>query len=63
MVSDAVFMALEMIIDPRGMAARGAKGTMPRARRTPRVPAVATPTDARAMPVGAGYVLAPGPRT
>ena len=29
MTSEVVFMALEMIIDPRGMAARGAAGTMP----------------------------------
>lgn len=30
------FMALEVTIDPSGMAARGAAGTMPSRRRTPR---------------------------
>ena len=50
MTRDVVFMALAMIIDPRGMMARALVGTMPRTARTPSVPADAKAMAAAAMP-------------
>jgi hypothetical protein len=49
MTSEAVFMALEMIIEPSGMAARGAAGTMPSSSSTPSVPPAATDTERAAI--------------
>src|SRR5438270_6259721 len=56
MTRDVVFMALAMIIDPRGMMARALVGTMPRTARTPGVPAAANEIAAAAI------VYAPGTR-
>jgi len=47
--NDVVFMALAMIIEPRGMTARAAVGTMPRATSTPRVAAAADVIATAAM--------------
>jgi hypothetical protein len=54
-------MALEMIIEPKGMAERGAAGTMRRTRRRPRVPPVATTSEAAAIARAPGTLRARAP--